>query len=97
MASVAGAPALPATDPADLGASPTRRQLPYATSASVRPRFPRAAPSRSLQVAPQCVGEGVVAEFVEGLGLDLAYALAGDAEDAAYLLQGAGGGRQTRP
>lgn len=40
--------------------------------------------------SPQLVRVGVVAEFAEGLGLDLADAFAGDAEEAAYLLQGAG-------
>src|SRR4051794_11290625 len=44
----------------------------------------------SVQIAPELVGEGMVPELVEGLGLDLADAFPGHAEDAAYVLQGAG-------
>jgi hypothetical protein len=44
----------------------------------------------SLQVVAELLAAGGVAQLGEGLGLDLADALAGHAELAADLLQGAG-------
>src|SRR4029453_1813939 len=46
--------------------------------------------ARLLQVVAELLAAGGVAQLGEGLGLDLADALAGDAEFAADLLQGAG-------